>query len=191
MPDRSDEELIDAIAAHDEGAFRTFVVRHQDRTWRCVRALCASDEAAEEALQESFLGVWRGASQWRGDHAPRAWLLGMARRQAARTWRRRAQEPTHLEALDDATFDDLGAAAGFGGDPESATAQAEDISRVEAALAQLSPQDREILVLRDIEGLTGPEVAAALDLNLATMKTRLHRARLRLMSLLREGALHD
>ena len=64
---------------------------------------------------------------------------------------------------------------------------AEQLRAVSRALASLTPADREVIVLRDIEGLSGDEAAEVLELPLRTMKTRLHRARLRLMAALAEG----
>ncbi|TNF30237.1 MAG: RNA polymerase subunit sigma-24, partial [Deltaproteobacteria bacterium] len=71
--------------------------------------------------------------------------------------------------------------------PEAAAARAEDRARLATALAALAEADREVIALRDLAGLTGPEAADALGLPLAAMKTRLHRARLRLMGQLRGG----
>ena len=66
------------------------------------------------------------------------------------------------------------------------SAEQKEKERVSAALARLSDEDREVIVLRDLEGFTGPEAAALLDVDLGALKSRLHRARLRLMAELRE-----
>lgn len=138
-----------------------------------------SDEVAEDALQEVFVGVWRGARGWRGEHSGRVWLYALARRQAARTWRRRVGEPADPEPVDM-----LAHQAGFAADrdPEALVGAMEDVERLHRALGRLSDVDREVLTLRDLEGLTGPEVATLLELDLAAVKTRLHRARLRLLA---------
>ncbi|MCB9780588.1 MAG: RNA polymerase sigma factor [Alphaproteobacteria bacterium] len=184
-PSPSDRALLERAAAGDRAAFRAFVARHRGPVWRLLRATCGSEQSAEDALQETFLAVHRAAGSFQGDADARAWLFGIARRQAARTWRRRAGEPLAAEPLDDAQpLAALGASAGWGGDPERVVAAAEDRRRLQAALATLSSHDQEVIVLRDLEGLTGPEAAAALGIPLAAVKTRLHRARLRLMAAL-------
>lgn len=185
-------ELIGRVAHGDARALDALVDHVGEALFRYLRSLVRSDEAAEDALQEVLVGVWRGAGAWRGESAGRVWLYGLARRQAARTWRRRAGEPAHPESLDavDSGGDllALGRAAGFGADdPERAVAVAEDVERLHRALDALSPTDREVIVLRDLDGFTGPEVAELLGLELAAMKTRLHRARLRLLAELRSS----
>lgn len=97
----------------------------------------------------------------------------------------------HAEALDgreEAPLVELGVAAGWGEvrDPEARVSAMEDHARLHRALDALSPADREVITLRDLEGLSGPEAAQVLDLPLASLKTRLHRARLRLLARLRE-----
>lgn len=186
MPDEEvDRELIAGVARGDRDAFATLVARHRDAVWRVVKTRSTDDARAEDALQETFLGVWRGASGYAGTASVRGWILGLARRQAARTYRRRAGEPlNHVE------LSDLGAAAGWGTcTPEADAASREDLERLRAALDALDPEDREVIVLRDLEQLTGPEAARILDMTLPAMKSRLHRARLRLLATLREGGL--
>jgi RNA polymerase sigma-70 factor (ECF subfamily) len=190
VPDEDlDRDLILAIAQGRPEALDALVDRHQARILRYLRALTASEQAAEDALQETFVAAWRGAASFRGDAPGRAWLLGLARRQAARTWRRRAGEPATTDRLDDPSDVELGLAAGWGqaeaADPQAALEAWQDRQRLHAALERLSPEDREILVLRDLEQLSGAEVAAMLELSLPAQKSRLHRARLRLMAALR------
>lgn len=176
-----DGQLIAQVALGDRDAFARLVGRSHAGLFRYLRALCRSDEQAEDALQEVLLGVWRGARSWHGDVPVRVWIFGIARRQAARSWRRRAGEPTAPESLES-----LATAAGFGDDPEQAAVAMQVKERVTAALERLGDEDREVIVLRDLEGFTGPEAAALLEVDLAALKSRLHRARLRLMAQLRE-----
>jgi RNA polymerase sigma-70 factor (ECF subfamily) len=173
--------MITRLAAGDRSALHDLVEHTRDRLYRYLRHLVRSDEAAEDALQEVFVGVWRSAPAFRGEVSGRVWLYTIARRQAARTWRRRAGEPADMAPLDD-----LARAAGFGGpDPERIALAAEERSAVQAALGRLTEDDREVIVLRDIEGLSGPEAATMLGIEVGALKSRLHRARLRLMAELR------
>jgi RNA polymerase sigma-70 factor (ECF subfamily) len=172
--------LIRRTAEGDREAFRALVDTTRDGVWRYLRAHTASQAVAEEALQETYLAAYNAAGTFSGTGSGKAWVYGLARRHAARTWRRRAGEPVHPEPLEA-----LGEAAGWGRDPEQGAAAAEDRACLWAALDTLSETDREILVLRDLEGFTGPETAELLGLELAATKTRLHRARLRLLAALR------
>jgi RNA polymerase sigma-70 factor (ECF subfamily) len=169
-----------AVARGDGDAFAALVGDLRAPVYRYARSLVRSDEAAEDVLQETFVAVWRGAASYAGVSSGKVWVLGVARHLAARTWRRRVGEPD-----DTVPLEQLGAEAGWGLDPEALASAHEDAARVHRALDQLTESERELITLRDLEGLSGPEVAALLELPLATMKTRLHRARLRLMAALR------
>lgn len=182
----ADRALLERTAQGDRGAFALLVQRHQRAVYRWAKA-CAPDEAsAQDILQETFLEAWRGATSFQGQGSARAWLLGIARHQAARHRRKRS-----AQALPQDSLEALGQRAGWGEpSPEAQAITQERLRRLRAALEALPPQDREILLLRDLEGLTGPEAAQVLGLELSTTKTRLHRARLRLMAALRQGGTH-
>ena len=106
--------------------------------------------------------------------------------QATRLRQRQARE-----ALDDTPVEDLGVQAGWGqSNPEGPAIRHERHTAIASALAALPAEDREILTLRDLEGTSGEEAAALLGVGLAAMKSRLHRARLRLAAELRKGG-HD
>lgn len=175
--------LMRAAASGDRSAFDRVVVLHQDAVWRFARALVRDAAMAEDVMQETFISAYRYASTFRGESGARSWLLSIARRAAFRLRRSaRDQEPTSEPSLEQ-----LGARAGWGDDtPERLAGEHERHQRLLACVQRLPEHEREVLVLRDIEGLDGPAVAESLGLELATMKTRLHRARLRVMGLLRE-----
>jgi RNA polymerase sigma-70 factor (ECF subfamily) len=180
-----DQELIAAIGSGDRQAFLAFAERHQAAVFRHLRALCATKEDAEDALQETFFAVFRHASGFRGDSSAKTWLFTIARNAAWKTRRGAAMEP-----LDEAaeSIQELGGSAGWGEtDPESLAAKAQSRDRLRLALDSLPAEDREILILRELEGFSGEETASILSLGLPAMKSRLHRARLRLACALRKG----
>lgn len=183
-PEDRDAELIARAAVGDREAFAEVVARHGAHVLRFARAIASDQAAAEDALQETFLAAWRGAASFRGDASVRSWLLTIARHAVYRQHRRRSGEPEALEPLPD-----LGYAAGWGSveDPEAGALRRESRVLFERALEQLDAADREVLLLRDLEGFAGDEVAAMLGITTAAMKTRLHRARLRLATKVREA----
>ncbi len=182
----SDRELLERSAAGDAGAFEAFVARHQASVYRYLRALTGDDADAEDALQETFLAAWRGAAGFRGADSARAWILTIARNAARRQHRRRAGEPERFESVD--SVDWLGLMAGWGSEPapDELLARLADRDLLARAMARLSEEDREILVLRDLEGFSGEEVTRMTGLTLPAAKSRLHRARLRLTAALKE-----
>lgn len=178
----SDAELIASSARQDDGAFNALVERHQAAVFRFARSIAANDAAAEDALQETFLAAWNGAATFRGESSVRAWLFAIARNAVMRQHRRRVDEPADTESLSV-----LAERAGWGNDddPEREAMRNEQRKIFERALRRLTPADREVLTLRDIEGLSGDETAEVLGVPLAAMKTRLHRARLRITAAVR------
>lgn len=178
------EQLIERIATGDRAAFEALVGLWRDPLWRFLRAHTPRPSVAEEALQETFLAVWRGAASVRDAASFRSWIYALARRQAARASRRRVGEPSDTSSLDA-----LGADAGWGSYERGAAVvrHLEDREAVGRALAALSDDDREVLWLVDIEDLTLAEAADALGVTIVAAKSRLHRARLRFMAALDDG----
>ena len=180
MTGLDDASLLAATAAGEASAFATFLQRHEAAVYRYAHLLTRDRADAEEATQDAFVAAWRGAAGFRGGDSARSWLLAIARREVIRVRRARRDEPTEPE-----TLETLADAAGWG-DP-SAAGGASSAERIGLALDALPPADRDVLVLRDIEGLA-PEVAAEqLGLSVAAFKSRLHRARLKLATALREA----
>lgn len=174
---------MERAARGDSGAFDDLVRRYEGRVFRLVRAASATREDAEDALQDAFLSAYRASASFRGESSVRTWLLIIARHAAYHVRIRRARTET---PVGDDTLESLAAAAGWGDmDPERQFHDRERRARVTHALATLPPADREVLVLRDIEELSGDAVASALGLTVAATKSRLHRARLKLAATLR------
>jgi RNA polymerase sigma-70 factor, ECF subfamily len=171
----SDDELLTRSGVGDRRAFERLVERHENALFRYALRLCGGGREAEDALQDGLLAAWRGAATFRGEAAARTWLFQVVIHACRRGRRRKVGEP---ERHDDVTLA-VGLAA-EGSPPDERAAAREVGSALEAALAAMPDDAREVLVLRDVEGLSGEETAAALGVGLAAMKSRLHRARLEL-----------
>lgn len=174
-----DGQLLIRSADGDQAAFTELMSRHAGPVHRLLLSLGAAPDDAEDALQECFVSAWRSAATFRGGESARGWLFTIARNALRRQHRRRAGEPSELEPLDA-----LGAQAGWGSEI-GFSHRLEVAEELEWALARIPIDERQVVVLRDLEGLSGTETAEALDLSLAAMKSRLHRGRLRLMAVLR------
>lgn len=172
----TDEALLTRSAAGDTTAFDQLVGRHAASVLRVIRYQVGDPAAAEDVLQQTFLAAWRSAPRFRGEARVKTWLFTIARHSAARMRERARRTP-----VSDVPIDALGVDAGWGStDPESIALAVERRDLLRTAFASLDDEAREVLTLRDLEGLSGDETAALLGLTLAAMKSRLHRARLTL-----------
>lgn len=179
----TDTTLLTQVAeVGDRAALGHLVARHQDAVFRYCRSLCRDTASAEDALQQTFLDLMQGAGSFKGQSSFRSWLFTLARNAVHRGARLRAGEPRAHVPLDK-----LGVLAGWGEDPEQATARHLDQRRLNLALETLPPHSQEVLILRDLEGLSGHEVAELLHITLSAQKSRLHRARLELAAELRQS----
>jgi len=191
----NDRRDLSLAAEGDHGAFEGLVARHLPAMERMVALIVKQEATAEDALQEALLAMSRHAGSFDGRGSVRAWMMTIARNAAKRALRRRSGQPSHFdEWTDDQPLAELGLAAGWGSSPPSPERMAERgqlREQLSRAMGRLTESDQEILYLRDVEGWTGPECARALGIKEATAKTRLHRARLRLMAELRRGGFDD
>jgi RNA polymerase sigma-70 factor (ECF subfamily) len=177
-----DATLLARTASGDGRAYAELVERHQGKVHRfLVRLLPAS--AAEDALQETFLRALQKAGSFRGEGSVLSWLLGIAKNEARMLSRKAGAIDRTAVSLET-----LGAEAGWGQEsPEDLASLVDRREALERGIAQLDPSEREVLLMRDVLSLSGEETAAALGISLASMKSRLHRARLRLLAVLKKG----
>jgi RNA polymerase sigma-70 factor, ECF subfamily len=179
-----DAELLTRSADGDRAAFTALMERHGGAVHRFLLSLGAAPQDAEDALQECFVSAWRSAESFQGAGSARSWLFTIARNTHLRQARRRAGEPVTMEPLEV-----LGAEAGWGA-TSGFDHRFEVAEEVRWALHQIPEDEREVVVLRDLEGLSGDDTAQLLELSLPAMKSRLHRGRLRLMAVMRGEVEH-
>jgi RNA polymerase sigma-70 factor (ECF subfamily) len=151
--------------------------------------MCGSADEAEDLVQDTLLQGLRKWHQFQGRSDPATWLYTIAGRLCQRRHRRRAGEPSRLESLSallPSVADPVVSLPAPGDDPLDAQVRKEAEQAVAEALAHLPPRFRLPLVLADIAELSTREVARILGLKEATVKTRIHRARLRV----RQALLH-
>lgn len=159
----SDFELLERARQGDTAAFHELVDRHATGLYRLACALTGDRAEAEDVMQETFLGAFQGMRGFRGRSSVKTWLIGILNRRAARHHRRRMRHPAlPLE----------------GADRQPAARHAPEARiDVNEALGRLSPEHRQVLVLREVEGMTYAEMAQVLGVPLGTVESRLFRAR--------------
>jgi len=144
------------------------IEEHSDAMYRVAVSVVRDQYLAEDVVQEAVIKAWAATPDWRGDGSMRSWLLSITHNTAVSMLRRIRDEARPPEAM-----------------PESvSTASIEDesagratMAMLAAALDQLDPLSRSIVVLRDVEGLSYQQIGESLGVSMATVKTRLLRAR--------------
>jgi RNA polymerase sigma-70 factor (ECF subfamily) len=165
---QDDAALLARVVEGDHDAFTALMRRHEDRVFAvCVRIM-GNRATALDATQETFLTLYRKASQYRATAAVGTWLYRISVNTCYDLLRKERRRPTESmpDYLDPA---DTGAEAQY--------TSVELRPSVEAALATLSPEFRAVVIMSDIEGMSLPEVAETLDIPVGTVKSRLFRAR--------------
>ncbi len=172
----------DEPAAPDDEAADTpnidlLVVEHSAAVFRLARSVVQDDALADDVTQETFIKVWKHIDSFRGESSLRSWILRIAHNTAVST----------LRSIRDSATDPNKLSHDF--DPIPTTRVVEGrlaADDLRAALEQLDDLTREIVVLREVEGMSYDEIAETLDVPVPTVKTRLLRGRRRLGVLLEE-----
>jgi RNA polymerase sigma-70 factor (ECF subfamily) len=179
----SDRGLVARLKTGDERAFEEVLKRYELKVYNLTRGLLRHDEDAQDALQETFLSVFRNIGRFKGDSSLSTWIYRIAVNSALmkkRKGRREEKNVTIDEYMPE--FDDTGHRVAVVPDWHPAVDQLllnkELGSMLRQWIAELPKDYRTVFVLRDQEELGNEEVAAILGLSVAAVKSRLHRARL-------------
>jgi RNA polymerase sigma-70 factor (ECF subfamily) len=168
-----DLELLRSAAAGDRAAFHALVDRHSKDLFRVALSMSRNRSDAEDVLQETFVGAFRGLSQFSARSSVRTWLTQICVRQAAKQWNR-SRRTREAVAIDS----DGGATAG--GEPLARPSREADADRrmdLMAVIEKLPEEHRQVILLREVQGLSYDEIARALGVPQGTVESRLHRAR--------------
>ena len=170
--ERTDAELLAGHVAGDDRAFTLLVQRHRDRLWAVALRTTGDPEEAADALQDALISAYRRADQFRGDSAVTTWLHRIVVNAALDRLRRRsvrAAVPLPEEGGHDVLVD-----------PTDHLGRREDQLAIAQALAQLPDDQREAILLVDVEGWPVDEAARRLGIPAGTVKSRCSRGRAKL-----------
>ncbi len=157
-----------AVASTTVPPFDAVYEDHFDFVWRCLRRMGVPEPGVDDAVQDVFVVVHRRLAAFDGVSL-RGWLFGVALN-VAREHRRRAQRRGHHEELREALEDPSA-------DPHEALARSEALRLLDRLLDALTEDRRAVFILVEYEGMSAPEVAAALGVNVNTVSSRLRAAR--------------
>jgi RNA polymerase sigma factor, sigma-70 family len=162
--------------------FESVVLPHLSAAYGLARYLVRNEADAEDVVQEAYLRALRYFGGFRGEGATqsRAWVLAIVRNMA-HTWRHRRRAESSATEFDETVHSE---AAGAGEPADAVLAQRDTRETLAQALDRLPPDLREVLVLREIEGLSYKEIGDVVDVPIGTVMSRLSRARKRLQDAL-------
>ena len=171
------EDLLLEKARHgDQEAFGELVRLYEKKVYALTLRMCKNPDDAAEAAQEAFLAAWQGLKFFRGEASFSTWLYRLASNACVDLLRKEQRhraaagpslndEDTYIEIADDAAT------------PQELAERSELREQIEEGLQSLSPEHREVLILRELHQLSYDEIAQTLDLDTGTVKSRISRGR--------------
>ena len=185
-----ESEQLNRLRSGDEEAFVMLVARYQQSMLRLARSMVSSEAVAEEIVQDTWLGVLRGIDRFEGRSSFKTWLFGiLVNRARSAGSKERPNAPLEsLHAVDPSRFDSHGQWADplerWAEDSEHRLDAATLAPMLNSGLDDLPPRQREVLILRDVEGLSNDEACSALGISSGNQRILLHRGRSRLREFL-------
>lgn len=170
----SDRELIAAHVAGDSQAFSELVSRHRDRLWSVALRTTGDPEEASDALQDALISAFRRADQYRGEAAVTTWLHRIVVNAGLDRLRRKAVRPTTTlpDHHENSSMEIV--------EPRDAITERENWMEISAALSQLPKDQREAIILIDVQGYSVEAAAKELHCPTGTIKSRCSRGRAKL-----------
>ena len=183
MMEKQEQQWVDAARQGDQSAFEQLVHLYEKRVLALTTRMCKNPADAEEAAQEAFLSAWQGLPFFRGDASFSTWLYRLASNACVDLLRREGRrqsaagpslndEEVQLEVPDTAPS------------PQEQAERSELRQQIEAGLQALTPDHRQVLLLREMHQLSYDEIAQTLDVDVGTVKSRINRGRKQLRNFL-------
>jgi RNA polymerase sigma-70 factor, ECF subfamily len=166
------DQLLDKARAGDEVALESLLKAVQPQIYRFSVQMCRQTEDAEDVLQDSMMALARSVRDFRGASSFSTWLYTVTRSFCIKKRRKRVNAPLREEPLHEQE-----GLASSAPSPQEQLESAEAWRQVKSAIETLEPKYREVLILRDVEGLRAAEVSEVVGITVSAVKSRLHRAR--------------
>ncbi len=185
--------LVRRVQAGDTAAFEPLVSAYEKRAYNQALQLMRHPQDAEDAVQESFLKAFRSIGEFRGDSKFSVWLHRIIHNTCLDLLRKQGRERTEaLTETDDEGQEVQQDVADYSLSPETLLEQKMTREAVRRGIESLPPDHRQILLLRELQGLSYEEIASVLGLEAGTVKSRIFRARKKLCTfLLEDGNIPD
>jgi RNA polymerase sigma-70 factor (ECF subfamily) len=191
---REQENLIvQQVLDGDTNAFEELVLEYEKKVYNVALRMVNNQEDAEDITQEAFIKAYNSLSNFRGDSKFSVWLTRIVSNMCLDLIRRRGRRPTISLSVEDEDGESTELEiSDIRQSPETIMDQQLTKDSVRRGLKQLPDEYREILLLREIQGLSYEEISAALDLEVGTVKSRIYRGRKKLCDyLIKDGNIPD
>ena len=176
-----EQQWIRAAQQGDSAAFEQLLLLYQQKIYHLALRTCGDPHDAEESTQEAFLSAWKNLPSFRGESSFSTWLYRLTVNACNDLFRKNKASAANVALEDEeAALQVPDTAPG----PEESLQRKETQRAVQDALQQLSDEHRQVLLLRELQQLSYDEIAAVLDMDLGTVKSRIHRARNQLREIL-------
>jgi RNA polymerase sigma-70 factor (ECF subfamily) len=189
QPDVSELDLVKRCQAGDTGAFDELVTRYRTRVFGMIYNMVHSEQDAWDLAQDAFVKAWKSIKRFRGHSSFYTWFYRIVMNVAI-DWVRKKQvrsgaefdDATQLKEIDPASK----TAPKAGALPYETMERGEIRERIDQAIAQLTPEHRAVILMKEIEEMQYHEIAEALGCSIGTVMSRLFYARKKLQNLLRD-----
>jgi RNA polymerase sigma-70 factor (ECF subfamily) len=191
--EHEEARFVARLVARDEGAFNELVVTYQRRVFALVFRMLGRRDEAEDLAQEVFVQVFKAIDQFRGDSKLSTWIyriaVNLCKNRTKYLSRRHANDQDDVDAMADRLPFSAAKGVSVGGisRPDELVEGMQLEVVVKRAIAQIEPEFREVLILRDVEDMSYEEIAEVTGLADGTVKSRIHRARAQLRVLVEKA----
>ena len=183
----SEQELLEAAKNGDQTAFAQLVEANQTMVYNLAYRMTGSPEDAADLTQEAFLNAWRGLARFGGQSAFSTWLYRLTSNACIDFLRKEKKRVSLSMTMDDGSEERQAELPDERYSPHRELERKEAADALQAGLAALSPEHRQVLLLREQEGLSYAQIAQALELEEGTVKSRIARARISLRDFLKKS----
>jgi RNA polymerase sigma-70 factor (ECF subfamily) len=173
-PDAGEQDLVRQVQEGDRDAFEVLVLKYQERVFRLISRLLGDREQIEDLAQEVFIRVFRALDGFKGDSSFYTWLYKIVLNTCRNYYRSMARRPEGSKVDSEKVF---GSIEAKGNSPEREAIRAEFWDSVKGSLEELPREQREAVVLCDLEGLSYEEISLVAGIPVGTVRSRVFRGR--------------